>query len=231
MLWEAILKVVLKIGGYAFPAKPNVEVLSSYAKTLRRIRKNGHQLVVVTGGGEAARLYINAARELGESEAICDIIGINVSRLNARLLIAKLGEDAFLEVPSTVEEMRKAFETGKIVILGGLQPGQSTNAVAAVTAEAINADLLINATNVDGVYTDDPRKNPNAKKIDQIKVDKLLQMMIAFELSAGGYELFDPVAVKIVKRSKIPTWIIDGRNVDNIEKILRGEEVGTQIVQ
>jgi len=116
-------------------------------------------------------------------------------------------------------------------VLGGLQPGQSTNAVAAATAEAINADLLINATNVDGVYTDDPQKNPNAKKINQIKVDELLKMMIGFELSAGGYELFDPVAVKIVKRSKIPTWIIDGRDVNNIEKVLRGEKVGTKIIQ
>jgi len=225
------LKVVLKIGGHAFPAKPDVKMISSYAKTIKRMRKNGHRLVVVTGGGEASRLYINAAREMGESEAICDIIGITVSRLNARLLIAKLGENAFLEVPSTIEDMRKAFETGKIVVLGGLQPGQSTNAVAAATAEAINADLLINATNVDGVYTDDPQKNPNAKKINQIKVDELLKMMIGFELSAGGYELFDPVAVKIVKRSKIPTWIIDGRDVNNIEKVLRGEKVGTKIIQ
>ena len=225
------MKIVMKIGGFAFPSKPDMNAVSLYAKMLMKLKDAGHRLVVVAGGGGTSRAYIDAARKLGESEAVCDIIGIAASRLNARLLIAKLGEYAFLEPPTSVEDMRKAFETGKIVVMGGLQPGQSTNAVAAVAAEAMKADLFINATDVDGVYTADPKKDPRAKKLDKIKADDLLQMMLHGELSAGSYDLFDPVAVKLVKRSKIPTWIIDGRNVENIEKLIKGEKLGTQIVQ
>ncbi len=225
-----LLKIVLKIGGHAFPSKPNIKIISSYAQLLMKLKNAGHRLIVITGGGETARLYINAARALGESEAICDIIGIIISRLNARLIIAKLQEDAFLETPTSVEELRTAFETNKIVILGGFQPGQSTNAVAAVAAEAINADILINATNVEGVFTDDPKRNLKAKKIDKIKAEKLLQMMLSPKLSAGSYQLFDPIAAKIVKRSKIPTWIIDGTNIENIEKVIKGEKIGTEII-
>lgn len=221
----------MKIGGFAFPLKPDTETVSAYAKMLMRLKDAGHRLVIVAGGGGTSRAYIDAARALGESEALCDVIGIVASRLNARLLIAKLGECAYLEPPTSVEGMRKAFETDKIVVMGGLQPGQSTNAVAAVAAEAIKADLFINATNVDGVYTTDPKKDPKAKKLDEIKADDLLQMMLGEELSAGSYELFDLVAVKIVKRSKIPTCIIDGRNVENVEKLIKGEKLGTQIVQ
>jgi len=225
------LKIVMKIGGFAFPLKPDIETVSSYAKMLMRLKDASHRLVIVAGGGGTSRAYIDAARALGESEAVCDVIGITASRLNARLLIAKLGEYSYPEPPTSIEDVRKAFEKGKIVVMGGLQPGQSTNAVAAAAAEAVKADLFINATNVDGIYTADPKKDPKAKKLDKIKADYLLRMMLAGELSAGSYELFDAVAVKIVKRSKIPTWIIDGRNVENIEKLIKGEKLGTQIVQ
>jgi len=227
---ERPLKIAIKIGRYAFPSKLDFEVVSAYAEVFKKLRSEGHRLVVVTGGGEDARKYIDAARKLGGSELVCDLMGIQVSRLNARLLISRLGEDAYPEPPTSVEELRKAFETGKIVVLGGLQPGQSTNAVAAISAESIEADLLINATDVDGVYTADPKRDPNAKKLDEIGADELLKKILNEELWAGGYELFDPVAIKIVKRSRIPTRIVDGRNVGNIERVVKGEKLGTLIL-
>jgi len=224
------LKIAIKIGREAFPSRLDFEVVSEYAEVFKKLRSEGHRLVVVTGGGEDARKYIDVARKLGGSEVVCDLIGIQVSRLNARLLISRLGGDAYPEPPTSVEELRKAFETGKIVVLGGLQPGQSTNAVAAISAESIEADLFINATDVDGVYTADPKRDPNAKKLDEIGADELLKKILGEELWAGGYELFDPVAIKIVKRSRIPTRIVNGRNVGNIERVIRGEKLGTLIL-
>jgi len=224
------LRIAIKIGGHVFPFRLDLKMISEYAEVFKRLRSDGHRLIVVTGGGEEARKYIGAARKLGGSELVCDLIGIQVSRLNARLLISRLGIDAFPEPPTNVEELRKAFETEKIVVLGGLQPGQSTNAVAALSAESIDADLLINATDVDGVYTVDPQKDANAKKLDEIDADDFLKKILTNELWAGSYELFDPVAVKIVKRSKIPTRIIDGRKVSNIERVVKGEKLGTLIL-
>ena len=122
------------------------------------------------------------------------------------------------------------IETNKIIVLGGTQPGQSTNAVAALCAEAINADLFINATNVDGVYTSDPHKKNNVKKLDIVKTSELIRLIYNKELFAGSYELFDPLAIKIVERSKIPTRILNGSNPKNIEDVINGKSLGTLVI-
>ena len=222
-------KLVVKIGRHLFSSNIDAKKILTYAELFQKLQKNGFRIVVVTGGGEEARKYIAVARELGVSEFICDILGIGVSRLNAFLLIAGIGDAAYPEPPSTLEELRKAFENEKIVVMGGLQAGQSTNAVAALAAEAIGADLLINATDIDGVYTVDPKKDPNAKKFMVIKTNELLKLVLDSKLLAGKYELFDPIAIKIVERSKIPTRIIDGTKTDNIELVVKGKPIGTLI--
>lgn len=223
------MKIVIKVGGHVFASAIDPEGIKAYSKLLRKLRSEGHKIVVVMGGGGEARKYIQAAKELGGSDFTCDLLGIEVSRLNARLLIASLGEDAYPEPPRTIEDLRKAVEGGKIVVMGGLQPGQSTNAVGILAAEAMGADLFINATDVDGVYTSDPKKDPKAKKLDVVKTDELLVLTSRGKLEAGGYALFDPVAIRIVERSGIPTRIIDGRKPANIERAVRGEAVGTLV--
>jgi uridylate kinase len=223
------LKVVIKIGGHVFASEPDVKGIKEYSELLRKLNDDGHKVVAVMGGGEEARKYIQIAKKLGGSELICDIFGIEVSRLNARLLITALGEDAYPEPPVSIEDLMKAFEGGKIVVMGGLQPGHSTNAVGILAAEAIGADLFVNATNVDGVYTSDPKKDPKARKLNIIKTDELLSLTSIKRIEAGSYSLFDPVAIRIVERSHIPTRIVDGRNPKNIERAIRGEAVGTLI--
>jgi uridylate kinase len=229
-VWLRKLKIVIKIGGYAFPLETDVNMISEYANLLKKLRKEGHDIVAVTGGGENARKYIESARKLGGTESFCDMIGIQVSRLNAYLLITKLNEDAYPSPPININELVEALTAGKIVVLGGLQPGQSTNAVAAIAAEAIRAHMLINTTDVDGVYTADPKKDPKAKKIPVITVNELFDIVSRDKIFAGSYKLFDLSAVKIIERSKIPTWIVDGRNVKNVLKVVNGEKVGTQII-
>jgi uridylate kinase len=224
------LRLVIKIGGFAFPCDLNTKILKTYASTIEKLYEEGHRLVVVTGGGEVARKYISAARELGASESLCDLLGIEVSRINARLLIAALGGCAYPEPPESLKDVIRAILISNIVVVGGFQPGQSTNAVAALSAEAMPADLFINATDVDGVYTSDPKKHPEAKKLDVISASELIGLMLRGEVTAGSYELLDPLAVKIIGRSGINTRIIDGRNPENVERVVRGEPLGTLIV-
>lgn len=213
-----------------FPTDLDTGKIAAHANTIKQIQVSGHQVMVVIGGGQVARKYIDIARTLGASEFTCDLIGIAVSRLNARLFIASLGNTAYPQPVTSLEEVLRVSARDKIIVLGGLQPGQSTNAVAGLVAEASRADLLVNATDVDGVYTADPDVDVNAQKLDVIRTDALLQLLLAKRLGAGSYTLFDPVAIKIVERSRIPTRIIDGRNAANLLAVVQGKDIGTLIL-
>jgi uridylate kinase len=113
--------------------------------------------------------------------------------------------------------------------MGGLTPGHSTNAVAAIAAETVGAELLINATDVDGVYSTDPEKDKNAKKLDEVTVAELTAILSRTEMRAGAYELMDPLALRIIARSKLTTVVVDGREPHNVADALRNEKVGTRI--
>jgi uridylate kinase len=219
----------VKLGGHAFPLKLEPEALSSFVKTFRKFRASGHELVVVAGGGAAARSYINAARGLGANEAVCDQLGIDVARLNAELLVAGLGEDAYPVVPACLDEFRVAFESGKIVILGGLLPEQSTDAVAALLSELVGADIMVKATDTDGVFTADPKRHPKAKKLEKVSYGELRKLVSGKSVKAGGYKLLDPVALRILERSETRLRVVDGREPRNIERAVKGEKVGTLV--
>jgi uridylate kinase len=224
-----LLKAVIKLGGFAFPTEDRRPLVEEYVKMFTDLVGQYH-LVVVAGGGAVARFYIRAARDMGVPESLCDHLGILVSRLNARLIVDGIGEYAFPEVPTTIDELKHYFASGKIVAMGGMTPGHSTNAVAAIAAETIKADLLVNATDVDGVYTSDPGKDPNARKLDEVTVNRLSEILSGSDISAGAYELMDPLALRIIQRSAIPTIILNGRTPQNILKALQKQPIGTRVV-
>ncbi len=223
------MKIVLKLGGFLFPKNLDINLINLYIDLLKKLFSEGHELVVVTGGGTGARDYIDISRKVGSSEAICDEMGIEYSRLNARLLLSGLKE-AFPEVPVNLHDIKRYFKINKFVVMGGLQPGQSTNAVAALVFEIIGADILINATDVEGIYSEDPKTNPNAKKYEEISIKDLLEIISNKQAIAGSYDLLDPLSLTLIARSKIETWILNGKNPKNIEKLIAGEHVGTKIV-
>src|SRR5215212_5423235 len=160
-------KVVIKLSGSIFSEGRNEDTIKRYAEMLADISIDV-QPIVIAGGGEIARHYINLARNLGSDEANLDIMGIEVSRLNAKLLIAALGDQAYSQVPKNLEEISIAVASSKIVIAGGLHPGQSTNATSALVAETSKASSFVNATDVDGIYDSDPNANSNATLFKEI---------------------------------------------------------------
>jgi len=223
------MKLVIKIGGHLFPSELNPGRINEFTSILKDLQRKSHNITVVAGGGANARLYIQAARKLGSDESYCDDIGIHFARLNAKLLISGLGDDSYPTVAENTAELRAHHISDKITVMGGLQPGQSTNAVAAIAAEIVGADLLVNGTDVDGVYTDDPKLYPDAKKLDEVSIDQLLEIIVKGKSSAGGYKLLDPVAVKIIERSKIPTIILDLKDPRNLIRAVEGNNIGTRI--
>ncbi len=224
------MRAVVKLGGALFKRDPDVAAIGKMARVLAAFAKEGNQLVAVAGGGGNARAYIGAARKLGGDESTCDLIGIELTRANAELLRIALSSVAVPKIPSSISEVPHLAAEGKVLVLGGLQPGQSTNAVAALAAEITRAETLINATDVEGVYTQDPKKNPKARLIKSIHVDKLLDWAMKGEIFAGKYELLDPLALKIMERAKINSRFVSLKDPENIIGALRGRQIGTLVV-
>ena len=110
-----------------------------------------------------------------------------------------------------------------------MNPGQSTNAVATLISEKIGAELLINASEIDGVYTSDPKINKNAKKLDKVTVSQLNKILEDNTSAAGTYELLDPIALKIIQRSKIPV-VLGKCSVEFIRDVVKGKSVGTKVI-
>ncbi|MCS7099109.1 MAG: UMP kinase [Sulfolobales archaeon] len=222
--------MVVKITGRVFDSYRNISVLTGISKLVLEMARNGRRFVLVAGGGGRAIEYIELGRKLGLGEGVLDLVGIEVSRVNALILASLLGSEAYLPIPRSIDEFMKAWNSGKVVVVGGLQPGQSTNAVAAVIAELVKADLLVNATDVNGVYDSDPKLNPQAKLLREIDVRTLERLLSSREL-AGRYELFDRVALNVVTRSRIPLVFLSVYDVENIKKAIEGMDfTGTRVV-
>jgi uridylate kinase len=221
-------KIVIKLSGSIFNQDTNRDSIKDYAQMLIDI-SNNVQPIVIAGGGKIARHYINLARSLGSDEANLDIIGIEVSRLNAKLLIAAIGDQAYSQVPKNLEEVAIAVASSKIVIAGGLHPGQSTNATSALIAETSKATGFVNSTDVDGIYDSDPNENPNAKLIKEITVNECMEILRDKHTEAGTYDLMDIIALKVIERSKIPTRVIRS-DVGNIRDAIDGKDIGTKII-
>ena len=224
------MRAVVKLGGALFHREPNVVALKEMGTVLEGFVAEGNQLVLIAGGGENARTYISAARKLGADESTCDLLGIQITRANAELLRLALGSIASSKIPTILSDLPHCVGSGKAVVMGGLQPGQSTNAVAALAAEITRAEILVNGTDVDGVYTEDPKKNPKAKLIRSVHVDKLLNWAMSGEVFAGRYELLDPLAIKIMQRARIATRFVSLRDSGNILDALQGKDIGTRVL-
>lgn len=221
--------LVIKLSGSVFNFKTTSKSLKEYAQVLLDIQTKV-QPVVVSGGGIIARHYVSLARSLGSDESSLDEMGIEISRLNAMLLSAALGDSVYPVIPSNLEEISIACQSGKIIISGGLHPGQSTNATAALICEKIKADRFLNATDVDGIYDSDPKKNAEAKMFKEITIKKCLDLLNNESTQAGNYELMDIVAMKVIERSKIPTYVIksDPKVIRNL--IMKNRQTGTKII-
>jgi len=217
----SLRRVVVKISGHLINPD-NIGLVLRYGECLRKLRGKDVALAVVVGGGVYARKYISAARSLGASESLCDILGVHVTRANALLLISAIGLDhTYPEPPRSVEEFFKASATGKIVVTGGFEPGQSTAAVAALVAEAFGADVLLLATRVEGVYDKDPRVHRDAKLLREVTIAQLREILSKTQsMKAGSYELLDPLALAVIERSKIPVIVFNGSKPELLEEIV-----------
>ncbi len=223
------MRVVVRIGGSVVASPPNPQLIQKYADVVNRLRAQGHELAIIVGGGAPARQYIQLAKDMGLTEQEQDEVAITVSRLFAQLLAMKLGGSEWKKVPTTLEDAGELLSERGIVVMGGLKPGMTTDTVATMVASQVGADLIVKATDQDGVYTKDPRKHADARKINALTFDELGQLMEQDRHKAGIHQIIDPEAVRLLKAKRIKTVVVNGANPENLIAALEGKKVGTTI--
>ncbi|AGT35074.1 hypothetical protein N186_03550 [Thermofilum adornatum] len=216
---------VIKLGGsllFTEGGELREEYVKSFLASLKKYSEaSDRKIVVVVGGGKVARRYIEVGRRLAVNESLLDEIGIQVSRLNASLMHTAF-YGTFPLIPDTLRRLHELVNLGmKIIFMGGLQPGQSTTTTAALAAESLGAELII-ATDVDGIYTEDPKKHPEASFLEEISVGELKRKFVSGQ-HAGEYRLIDLYALNIIERGRIATYVLNGNPPDRIFRVLSGE--------
>ena len=183
---------------------------------------------MIVGGGKTARKYIKIGRKNNLDEKKLDEIGIEITRINARFL-ANILSIPIKKIPKTTNEAKNLVS--QIVMMGGTTPGHSTDMVGAELSEKIKASKFIIATNVDGVFDEDPKKFPNAKQIKEISINKLIDKFGDKWDSAGKNIVIDGPALKIINRAKIPTFVLNGIKINQIENVLNNKKFNGTVIK
>ena len=220
------MKAVLRIGGSVLGSPPSAKVVNAYADVISDLNYEGHSVGVVVGGGQVSREYIRSASEMGLSPYQQDTVAIHASRLNARLVAMKLG--GVSSVPTSIDGMLQRLARNRVAVMGGLKPGITTDTVAAIVAQRWKADILVKASDQNGIYTDDPRTNKSARKLDRITYEKMRQILGGSH-HPGIHSIVDPVAVDQLSESRVKLVVLTGSDARSVFKAIHGEKIGTVV--
>lgn len=223
---------IISLGGSIIaPDKVDTAFLRQLNEALRTylIEDRSRKIILVCGGGSPARVYQQAMREIREdvdSEEL-DWLGIRATHINGQLVKAMLSEfctDNLITDPTGHINFR-----GQVLVAAGWKPGFSTDNDAVILAERFEGRLIINLSNTAKVYTDDPKKNPDAKPLDSISWADY-RTMVGNQWAPGKSTPFDPIASKRAEKMHMKVVCADGRNIRNTMDILYGRPfLGTVI--
>lgn len=221
--------IIISLGGsLIIPLEIDVDFLRDFRSLILAQVAQGKKFIIITGGGKICRKYQEVAKMLSSpNNDDLDWIGIASLRLNAELLRVIFGEYAHSEV---INNLSKKFSSDKSIIIGAaFEPGKSTDLDAVLAAKNVGAKKIINLSNTDYVYDSDPKKNPNARKIEKISWTDF-RALIPKEWNPGLNSPFDPVASEMAEKEGMAVMIMNGKPIDNLAKCLNGEEfLGTVI--
>jgi len=220
------MKAVLRIGGSVLGSPPSAKVVNAYAEVIADLNFEGNSVAVVVGGGEVSREYIRSAAAMGLSSYQQDTVAIHASRLNARLVAMKLG--GVSSVPTSIDGMLQRLARNRVAVMGGLKPGITTDTVAAIVAAKWRADILVKASDQNGIYTEDPRVNRKARKLDRLSYEKMKQILGGSH-RPGIHSIVDPVAVDQLIESRVKLVVLNGADPKGVIKAIHGEKIGTVV--
>ena len=231
-------RILLKISGEALMGKQDFgidyEPVQMIAQEIKNIHEEGVEVAVVVGGGNIFRGMKNSTK-LGMDRASGDYMGMLATVMNALALQSALTQiDVECRVQTAIDmnqiaepyrrfKAQRHLEKNRVVIFaaGTGNPFFTTDTASALRASEIGAQAMLMAKNgVDGVYTDDPNVNPDAKKLENISYDEIIK---------NGLKVMDTSACSLCKENNIPIIVFDFKAQGSIKKIVYGEKVGTYV--
>ncbi len=221
--------IVMSVGGSLIvPNEIDLGFLRKFAALIKKYAKK-YRFVLVTGGGATARKYIAQAEAAGFDEKAVSLVGIECTRVNASLLAGFFQIEH--AVPESFADVKKLIQKEGVVVCGalGFVPDMTSDGDAAFLAKVVNADMFINLTNVDGLFTKDP-KGAGAELIEKIAYQEFLGKMHKIKFTPGQHFVLDHKAAHAIQKHRIRTLILNGHNLNNVEQCLNGKSfVGTVI--
>lgn len=207
-------------------------ILEQYAKDIRQVKEKGVEIAVVIGGGNIFRGLQGAAKGMDRIQG--DYMGMLATIINSMALQAELEKQGIetelfsgLEIEpickaSSGRRIQESSKNGKVVIIGGGtgNPFFTTDTASALRAIEMRADIILKGTRVDGVYTSDPEKNPDAKKYDILNYDEALTKKL---------KIMDLTAFALCHENNMPIYVFDMNKKGNLLKVVNGEPIGTII--
>ncbi len=225
---------VLSVGGsIVVPHEPDTDFLRQFSAMIRNWldQDNERKLILVVGGGGPARIYQKAYEDIAgkgnTDNSHSDWIGIMATRLNAQLLKAVFADFCIEDV--VYDPTQEGDFRGRILLAAGWKPGFSTDNDAVLLAKKFKAKTVINLSNIEKVYTDDPKKNPGAKPLDEISWTDF-RKIVGDDWTPGKNTPFDPIASRQAEQEGISVICAGGKNIENIRNILDEKKfIGTKI--
>ena len=211
------------------PDEVDTKFIKAFRKFLDTQIRKGRRFILICGGGKTARKYMNAlpkARKCTTEDA--DWIGIHATRLNAEFVRSAYKDIAHREV--VCDPTKKADFREKILVAYGWKPGWSTDYDAVLHAKQHKVKKLINLSNIEYVYTKDPKKYKDAKKIERIPWTDF-RKIVGDKWSSGLNMPFDPVASKLAQKLKLEVAIMKGSDLRNLANFLDGKKFRGTIIK
>ncbi|MFH1207345.1 MAG: UMP kinase [Patescibacteria group bacterium] len=222
--------IVISLGGsLVVPDQINANFLKAFRHLVISYIKKGFRFILIVGGGKTARRYQSAASDATHvSPEDLDWLGIHSTRLNGHLMRTIFRGYAYPKIITNHNKIN-THVAYPVIVGAGFTPGSSTDLRAVQLARAYQADTILNLSNIDWVYTKDPAKHKDAKKIIAISWDKF-QKIVGTLWNPGANVPFDPVASKLAKRYRMKVCIVNGQKLANIRRIFDGQSfIGTII--
>jgi uridylate kinase len=224
--------IIISLGGSLIvPEEIDWEFVRDFKALIEEQITKGFKFILITGGGKTARKYIDAAAKVDDiTTDDKDWIGIHATRMNAHFIRTIFRENAHPRInknPHDLEDFYNFKES--ILVAAGWRPGFSTDFDAVVLAKYLGIKKIINLSNIDYVYTQDPRKFPDAQKIEKISWADFRQM-VGDVWDPGMSAPFDPIASREAQENELEVAIMNGKNLNNLRDYLEGRTAQGTII-